>query len=373
MRASLLALLAAASLVCLSASRCSGLGPGAGEAGLSILAYNAHNLFDAVDDGSEYAEFSVAKGRWDEGRYRARLAAVAEAVGAALPEGSWPDILCLEEIENRRVLEDLASGPLKAAGYRHIGIAPAAGSPVNSGILSRLPIRSLRAHGLASAGAGLVAPTRTLLEARVDASGGRDGGRAVDGPATPSGELFLFVLHWKSRIEGARETEGLRREAAALLASRIAELLDARPEAEIVACGDFNESPDEYLRVGKGYPTALMPAMLAPARGGAGRLLVASEPEGAGRLEGGEPVLYSPWTTSAGYSYSYKGGRERLDGFLLSGGLLDARGLGFRGFAVVDAPFLLGQSGEPLAWTSSGGKGYSDHLPVLLLLERTGS
>ncbi len=361
MRLSRLALLALASLSCLGASRCSafgpGSGPGSGERSLSILDYNVHNLFDAVDDGCEYAEFSVARGRWDEGRYRARLELVAEVVRAALPEGGWPDVLCLEEIEGRRVLEDLAAGPLKSGGYRHIGVAPAAGSPINCGILSRLPICSLKAHGLASGGGSLAAPTRSLLEARIESGMG--------------GTLTVFVLHWKSRIEGAQLTEGLRRESAALLSARIAAVLAADPDAELLACGDFNESPDEFYRVGRRYPTALFPE--AEAGGGAGgRLLVATEPKRSCASRGGEPVLYSPWATETGYSYSYKGGRERLDGFLLAPGLLDGSGLRLRGFGVVDESFLMDASGEPIAWSSSAAKGYSDHLPLILMLEDRG-
>lgn len=362
MRAPLLALIAATSVICLSASRCSGFGPGGDASALTIVAYNAHNVFDAVDDGDEYSEFSVARGRWDEGRYKARLAGIAKAVGAALPDGAWPDVLCLEEIENRAVLEALAAGPLKAAGYSHIGIAPASGSPINSGILSRKPILALKAHGLAASEgskASPAPPSRALLEARIDCGGGS--------------ELSLFVVHWKSKVEGPEATEGPRREAAALIAERIARILDAESGAAIVVCGDFNESPDEYFRVGRRYPTALMADLAAP-EGAAGlgskRLLVSSEPGRAGRRADGEPLLYSPWTADSGYSYAYKGGRERLDGFLLSAGLLDAEGLVFRGFAVVDAPFLLGPGGEPLAWSSSSGSGYSDHLPILLILEK---
>jgi endonuclease/exonuclease/phosphatase family metal-dependent hydrolase len=286
-----------------------------------------------------------------------------------LPDGAWPDLLCLEEIENASVLEALASGPLKAAGYRHIGMAPAPGSPINSGILSRLPILSLKAHALAGSVAG-AKPGRSLLEARIGL-GSAPGSRG-DGPGQEAA-LTVFVLHWKSRVEGAQATEAARREAAALLAGRVAALLEADPEAELLVCGDFNESPDEYLRVGR--------------EGGQEpkRLLVAREPEGAGWLLGAagsragsragaslpsrEPVLFSPWAADSGYSYQYKGERERLDGFLLSPGLLDGKGLSFRGFSAVDAPFLLGPEGEPLGWSSISCTGYSDHLPILLLLE----
>jgi hypothetical protein len=80
-------------------------------------------------------------------------------------------------------------------------------------------------------------------------------------------------------------------------------------------------------------------------------------------------VLYSPWEVSGGYSYSFRGSRERFDGFLLSPGLLDARGLRFAGFSPAGAAFLMDAEGVPFAWPGPGAAGYSDHLPVLLTLE----
>jgi hypothetical protein len=131
-------------LVCFSASRCaSPMGQVRGRT-VSILAYNVKSLFDAVDDGTEFSEFSVAKGKWDEARYKIRLAKVAEAVLAAPTEGEGssakgPDILCLEEIENGKVLEALRTGPLAAARYRYAAIASAEGGPFSVCALSRLP------------------------------------------------------------------------------------------------------------------------------------------------------------------------------------------------------------------------------------------
>ena len=147
-----------------------------------------------------------------------------------------------------------------------------------------------------------------------------------------------------------------------------------RPGVAILVCGDFNENPDEYLRVGKRHATALMPAAEAAAPN-AGRLLVGSQMPRAGQGSDGraraaeadaEPVLYSPWIESDSFSYAYKGMRERIDGFLLSAGLLGGGGLSYRGFSVVDAPFLLDSSGIPRKWSSFSGSGYSDHLPMMI-------
>jgi hypothetical protein len=360
MRPSSAFLLALVLLTCLGASRC--VSPAAsGEAlALTIVAYNVKSLFDPIDDGTEFPEFSVAEGKWDDARYRIRLANVAQAVLAACP-GSLgrpgPDVLCLEEIENGRVLEALRSGPLKAAGYRYAARAPSEGGPFSDCVLSRLPILEAACHS-ASTASGPAG--RDILELELDAGGTR---------------LALLSCHWKSKSGGAEQTEEARREAAALVRSLVQARLEAEPGAELVVCGDFNESPDEYLRVGRAYTTALMPVEelesgQAPDSLGAideDRLLVASERDLASPLRG-ESVLFSPWAESGGFSYSFRGSRERLDGFLLSPGLLDASGLSFAGFAAADASFLFGASGEPCAWPGSGASGYSDHLPIALVL-----
>jgi hypothetical protein len=159
----------------------------------------------------------------------------------------------------------------------------------------------------------------------------------------------------------------------------VAARISADPGAEILVCGDFNESPDEYLRVGKRYATALMPVEEVEKAGGAlpiaaissgakpARLLVASSASRAAPYDG-ELVLYSPWQESGGYSYSFQGSRDRIDNFLLSPGLLDASGLSYKIFEASGADFLVDGKGAPIAWPGSGATGYSDHLPILLVL-----
>jgi endonuclease/exonuclease/phosphatase family metal-dependent hydrolase len=349
---------AAVCCVCLSAFRCASPLASTPSREVSIVAYNVKSLFDAVDNGTEFREFSVAKGKWDDARYKIRLQRVAEAVFAALPEGTrprgsapGPDLLCLEEIENGSVLEALRTGALAKARYRYAAIANAEGGPFSVCALSRLPILSTSCHSAATVSAR---SGRDVLELELDAGGRR---------------LFVFVCHWKSKSEGGEVTEALRRETSALLRSLVSERLAKDPAAEVVVCGDFNESPDEYLRVKKRYATAFMPVEEA-ANAQPDRILVASsasetKPFGSS----GELVLYSPWAEAGGYSYSFRGGRERLDGFLLSPGLLDETGLRFKRFSSVEALFLVDEKGAPVAWPGTGATGYSDHLPILLVLE----
>jgi len=317
---------------------------------ITLMSYNVHNLFDARDSGQEYPEFSVRTGRWNEAKYKARLEALAQVVRAACESTKGPDILCLVEVENQAILEEARKGVLASSAYIASALVPAPGQAVNCGILSRFPIRELNAHGLKAGARG----GRYILEASLE---------------TGSGTLVVFVNHWKSRIEGPEATEGERREAAALLADRMAAIIAADPGAEVLACGDFNEGPDDYERMGRAWPTAFMPvAEAGKAVDNNNCIYIAGSPGEAGLLPWGRPVLYSPWEGSDAWSYVNKGERERLDGFLIGPGLLDGKGLAFTGFHTLGADFLLDSKGFPLAYSPTRGSGYSDHLPLILEL-----
>lgn len=328
---------------------------------LTIVSYNAHNLFDDVDDGGEYPEFKLESGKWNKQLYEKRLAAAATALCSFSSDGrGMPDLICLQEIENERVLKDLASGPLRKGGYHWLALGGPADSAVKCGILSRLPPESVKAHSLADAWE--FGPGRDMLEATVSLG--------ADGP-----RLTIFICHWKSRREGEEETEVARRLASKLAAARVAEIAEADPERGVIVCGDFNESPDEFSRVGRKYPTAFMPNSMELARSVArkgneipkdwfdGVIRVAGTPADAS-LGNGEVTLYSPWTGAEGFSYIFDGQEERLDGFLLSPSLVDGQGAEFMGFMVSGEPALLNERGEPAVW--NGSSGFSDHLPIAL-------
>lgn len=355
-----LAFLISISLLC--GFRCS-LPWSAGQDGaISIVSYNAHNIFDSTDDGGEYPEFTSAGG-WNNRLYKIRLENLAKAVLSLFPSGKeYPDILCLQEIESVQVLKDLAQGVLKPGGYRWLGLGGPEDSPIKSGFLSRLPVIEQKAHALDDSwalGAG-----REIIEVVFDAS--------RQGSSSPS-LITLFICHWKSRKEGVETTEPMRRGASSLVAGRISEIARLDGTRPIICLGDFNESPDEFKRNSSKFPVALMPAsdslefedLVAgiPASWFSGTIQVT----GIGRqacITEGKVELFSPWFSSTGYSYRFQGDSERLDGFLLSSGLFDGLGLEYQSFQVADNSELIDENGNPNGW--NGTSGYSDHLPILL-------
>ena len=306
---------------------------------MTIVTYNVENLFDDVRSGDEYPEYRGSK--WALELYPAKLAAVARAIRACAPRG--PDLIALQELESAKALADLRDRHLHGLGYRNAVFVPQSGASTGVGFLSRLPIARVRAHSVGSFEGELL---RCILEIEVEHRGRR---------------LFVFNNHWKSKIEGVEATAEARRRSERVLAARIAEILRAEPDADLLALGDFNENLEE-LEAG-----AVLRAVLRPQEAG---------------LEGEGVRLYDVWAElPAGQrgSAAYQGRWQTPDHLLLAPGLFDRRGFSYRpgGFQVVRRPFLVsGPQGFPRRFTSgpadSGERGVSDHLPLRLLLRLGG-
>ncbi|MEN6491418.1 MAG: endonuclease/exonuclease/phosphatase family protein [Rectinema sp.] len=347
--------------------RCS-LAPAGTSQEIHIVSYNVHNLFDAEESGREYPEFKPSKGKWTRELYAKRLANVVEAVlsvseteGAGSRRAAAPDILCVQEIENEKVLADLAEHFGRGV-YRYWAISGPDESIIHTGILSRFPIVAMRTHSVMDAwGFG---PLRDILEVELELGSAE--------------RIVMFVCHWKSKLEGEKETESGRRAAAALLAQRIRGLQTEKPSLPIVVCGDFNESPDEYIRVSRRYPTAIMPSDAGTPPSAAEGEPICVSGSWAGLANTGEDqpfsnenapklILYNPWNEiSDGFSIAFQEKREQFDCFFLNANLHDGEGVEYESFGVANAPMLFDSNGTPFEWR--GSEGYSDHLPVELIL-----
>jgi endonuclease/exonuclease/phosphatase family metal-dependent hydrolase len=305
---------------------------------VTVLSWNAFNLFDAVDDGTEYREYDPGLGRWSAALYERRLDALAAVIRRSCPGG--PDVVALQELENRRVLDDLCG---RLSGYPH-RVAPEGRGGVRCGVASRYPILGAATLEVGEWGGE---PLRPVLEVELDCKGA---------------PLRLLVVHWKSRVEGEGLTQPARDAAAAVVSRRLSRLLASVPAADVVVAGDFNQNADELLE-GVGAPgRAVLAAAPAPALAGA---------------RGGRVALYDPWLSlqpSQRGSSGYRGAWQTPDHLLLSPGLFDHRGLAYRpgSFRVVRHSFMLDpRTGFPLRdrdllWRAS------DHLPILVELERAG-
>jgi endonuclease/exonuclease/phosphatase family metal-dependent hydrolase len=341
-----------------------------------LVSWNVQALFDGKDSGNEYAEYRAGSG-WTGEKYRARVTAVADALktlgrdfdpsGDFDPDGDFdtarksgsPDIVAFIEIENEKVMEDIAA----AADYRWTFFASSPGAALGLGLASRFPILDTKTH---SAHFGGTETPRPVAEIWVDA----------DGEA-----LALMVCHWKSKLGSGAETEAARKSAAAIIARRLSEIQETAAGTPVIIMGDLNENADEFARTA--YACALMPDSAEAAehirengaRPGFQDFLVISEnrPPRTDYLDGvnAAAVLYSPWTEeSESGSYYYRGQWETIDHFLFNGAAFDKSGWEFAGFRAVRGRPFSGEDGSPNAYVPRTGNGLSDHAPLLAWLSR---
>lgn len=295
---------------------------------VTLMSYNAQTFFDAEECGSEFEEFKGGKSAWSEERYIERLERLKDAIVLSGEEsgmcpGAGPDIVVLLEIENEGVLRDIGGRFSSFGAYPYAVFAPQEnGGAFSIGILSRFPVVSVRTHQTFSGGVFLRPLVETVLDVR---------GR----------ELTVFSAHWKSKAgDGGDVSSLLRRAQEELLDKKIRLLEEGSPGALWIACGDFNQRLEEFSalsRFANGWESPLTSGSLSH--------------------------------SAAGGSYCYQGRWEEIDHIFVPDSLVDGTGIEAGGFAPVSGGKLVGSSGEPAGYEVFSGKGYSDHLPVVIAIE----
>ena len=329
------------------------------ETGLFIaVEWNLQALFDGKEHGNEYREYRESED-WAAVKYTARLVSVSQAVSKMLVEKpssktARPDLIGFIEVENAAVLEDLANRCFpKNRTWTAFASLPS--SPLGIGFISRYPLKDIKAHSIDINNE--TAP-RPVLEVRVE----------------PDGKPLVFLLcHWKSKLGGEKATEASRRASAKVVQRRLLELTESEEEIPVIIMGDLNENHDEFYR--RGYLCALLPddpKAAALAKNDQNYLVLSREkPPKAASFPRNTPALYSPWyeETENG-SYHYKDEWETIDHMLLSEALFDGSGWEFKSCRTLNQVPFTTSSGKPDSYIPRSGRGLSDHLPLMLYIER---
>ncbi len=206
---------------------------------LTITFYNVENLYDTLDDPEVIDEDFTPEGEleWDAQRYRNKLDRIAEVLFATGSDGFPPAFIGLSEVENEKVVHDLARHPkLAKLPYEVIHIE------------SR-DVRGIDVAFLCSRSVFTVDGTDALNFEALSGErfGARDilhvWGRLADAEETV---LHFFVNHWPSRHGGERESRHKRLAAAERLRVAVDAILHDEPDAGIVIMGDFNDEPGDY-------------------------------------------------------------------------------------------------------------------------------
>lgn len=300
--------------------------------GQSIVCYNVENLFDIEDDPTINDADFLPEGSlaWTKERYTLKLEHLSEAISWSV-DGT-PAIIGLVEVENRTVVEDLASTKmLKEADYHIVHHD----SPDERGIDVAL----------------LVHPSFTGVvkdEAlKVDLLGDRTRDVLHVELALIHGQrLHIFVNHWPSRRDGEASVSK-RMTAAAVVRKKVDEILDADPVALVLIMGDLNDTPsDRSIREGLGA------ACDKEAKADLYDLMCIDQPRSQG-------------------SYNYKGEWSYLDHMIVSEALLPkvASAKAFWDDRLLFRHPRYGRSPNKTYAGRDHKGGYSDHLPIVLRLK----
>lgn len=308
---------------------------------IEVVFYNVENLFDTVDDtltlDDEFLPDSAKQ--WTQERYQKKLTDLAKVL-TSISVDDLPELVGLCEVENRQVVEDLfrtdSLGKVKfnviheeSPDARGIDVALA----YDADVLQELYHEKIRY----SFSFEPETTTRDILYVKL-----------LSGNDT----IHVFVNHWPSRRGGQEASEPKRLKAATVLRTKIDSVLLKDRNAKIVAMGDFND-----------YPNNRSMTEVMNCEPGAKQMLT--------------NLTYGFHQNGLG-TYNYRGEWGMLDQFIVSDGLLLAK----EGYAVNDSSatvykedwlLYFPENGEPSPNRTYGGSnyygGYSDHLPIRLILQ----
>ncbi|GAA0714058.1 endonuclease [Aquimarina litoralis] len=316
----------------------------------TIAFYNVENLFDTLDDPITYDDDRTPNGKdhWTEEIYKDKLknmAKVISEIGANVTKNA-PAILGVAEIENRKVLEDLANEPVLLP--KDYGIVQF-DSPDRRGIDVALLYQKSLFRPVNTSVHELVIYSNNDAKKRVYTRDQLLVSGYLDGDL-----IHVIVNHWPSRSGGEARSRYKREEAAALNKKIIDSLFDIDPYAKVITMGDLNDDPDNDS---------------------VKKVLGAKSEKKDVKLKGLYNPMYNMSKKGIG-SLAWRDSWNLFDQIIVSKGLLDKDYSSYRYYkaGVFNKNYLANPRGRykgyPYRSFANGAYtgGYSDHFPVYVYL-----
>ncbi len=311
-----------------------------------IMFYNVENLFDIYDDSLKRDDDFTPQGKyfWTKRKFDEKVQKISKVIIAV---GQWqlPDLVGLCEVENRYVVEQLAT---KTALKGHYTIVHQE-SPDKRGIDVALLYRKEKFKLINYQAIPVHFPfdkrtTRDILYAK--------------GTLKSGDTIHVFVNHWPSRWGGQAATDRKRIFAASVLKHKTDSIFGTNQNANIIIMGDLNDYP-ENTSVRKTLDTQTK----------------YDNPQ-AGKLY--NLAYYLQNTKNLG-THKHMGEWGMLDQLIISGQLLKSSSkinTTIDNAHVFNAPFLMEKDDKYVGYKNNrmyiGFKyhgGFSDHLPVYIDLK----
>jgi len=318
----------------------------------TLAFYNLENLFDTIndvsinDEASPIMETSMNRTSVYLGKLK-NLSKVISEIGFS-ETGSLPTLVGICEVENRFVVEDLIkTGKLKDINYKisHFD------SPDNRGIDVGLIYNQdyfevIREKNIKLELINNEDSTQILTRDQ----------HLVEGLLSGD-KIYIIINHWPSRYGGEERSKPFRNKAAELNRLIIDSIFQVDYKAKIFTIGDFNDDPtDESIK----------------------KILNTVKYDD----ELNSPVMFNPYEKMFDDGFGtlkYRGEWNMFDQIILSSNSLKNYNLNdfyFDGAYIHLKPYLINQSGNYEGYpfrSFAGGNfigGYSDHLPVYIILKR---
>ncbi|NLM00915.1 MAG: hypothetical protein GX220_05625 [Treponema sp.] len=308
------------------------------QTGVRIASWNVQTFFDAVADGTEYAEFQSVSSKWTEEKYKTRVTRLCEVLVLLNC-----DVVILQEVEKETLAYDIANNlkfqtdPHKA--YIYSCFAKENDGSIGNMILSRLPLNQMKLHQVSvnNKNIGEQPQMRPIMEVSLFEN---------------ETEHFctLFVCHWKSKSSGVEESEVWRKFQEQVLADRILENYTKR----FLALGDFNKDIYEF-EIFDNETNTTQDSLIETTK----NVFQNTKPNVL--LHGSKKSIgvFSPWLNSTcNGSYFYNDSWEKIDHFFCG------EQLQLTDFQTVDYGPHVTEDGKPIRFVIYSGEGYSDHLPI---------
>jgi hypothetical protein len=312
-----------------------------------IVFYNTENFYDTKNDSLKNDEEFLPDGakHWTYERFRRKIVRLYQTF-AAIGEGEMPAVIGLCEVENREVLNSLIyDTPLEKVGYQIIHRDSPDARGVDVALLYRPDIFEPDSSSWLNVPLPGNETTREILH--------------VQGRLWGNDTVHFYVNHWPSRFGGAGASAAKRLAAASTLAASVKQVLSSNPSSNVVIMGDFNDEPgDESL-------LALNKILLNEGEVNLPLLINLSEKTSIIDYEG---------------TIKHQGSWSIFDQVIVSSSLIDGTAgcrLVSKKAEIFSADFLLEPdvtyTGYKPFRTYSGpsyNNGFSDHLPVSILVEK---
>ena len=195
-----------------------------------VANWNLENLFDTIDDpGKDDAEFlPTDEKQWDQEKLNKKYFKLAQVINS-MDEGKGPDLLGVEEVEHKSLLDTLSKKYLRVKNYKIAYEESPDERGIDVGLIYNSDLFEIINIKKDTVNLPNKDKTRIILNVNLKTKNGDT--------------IFVFINHWPSRRGGEKESEINRIMAALVLRVEVNKILLCNYNSRILIMGDFNDEP----------------------------------------------------------------------------------------------------------------------------------